>query len=76
MVCSTELSRPENQGLEKAMNLLQDLKNEIDEGAKGGPITWSDLIHIGGIYSCWIAMLCLQILLSLHVWLCGSLFAV
>lgn len=52
MVCSTELSRPENQGLEKALNVLQDLKKEIDEGAKGGPITWSDLIHIGGIHSC------------------------
>ncbi|CAM6007473.1 unnamed protein product [Sphagnum balticum] len=48
----TELSRPENQGLEKAMNVLQDLKKEIDEGAKGGPITWSDLIHIGAQSAC------------------------
>jgi hypothetical protein len=48
----TELSRPENQGLEKALNVLQDLKKEIDEGAKGGPITWSDLIHIGAQSAC------------------------
>lgn len=46
--CSAELSRQENQGLEKEMSFLEDLKKTVDDGAKGGPISWSDLIHLAG----------------------------
>ena len=48
--CSAELTRPENQGLEKAISFLEDLKKRTDEGAKGGPISWADLIHVAGMY--------------------------
>ncbi|KAG0626850.1 hypothetical protein M758_2G156400 [Ceratodon purpureus] len=43
-----ELSRPENEGLEKAINFLEIIKNSTDDAAvtKGGPISWADLIHI------------------------------
>jgi hypothetical protein len=71
MVC-----RPENQGLRERMNLLEDLK-EFDEGAKGCvPVTWSDLIHIRGIYTP-IAYLCFACKFYYHrMWgFCGSLFA-
>ena len=50
MRCSAELTRPENKGLEKAISFLEDLKKRTDEGAKGGPISWADLIHVAGMY--------------------------
>lgn len=50
MRCSAELTRPENQGLEKAISFLGDLKKRTDEGAKGGPISWADLIHVAGMH--------------------------
>lgn len=43
-----ELERPENKGLEKAVKLLESVKADIDEGAKGGPISWADIIQFGG----------------------------
>lgn len=43
-----ELNRPENKGLDKAMNFLENIKKSIDEAAatRGGPISYADLIHI------------------------------
>lgn len=51
LLCSLELNRPENKGLEKAISFLGDIKKSIDEGAVtlGGDITWADLIQIAGI---------------------------
>ena len=46
---SEELKRPENKGLEKAIELLRGVKEDIDTDAKGGPLGWADLIHFGGI---------------------------
>ncbi|OVA18421.1 heme peroxidase [Macleaya cordata] len=42
---SSEISRPENQGLSSALNLLEEAKKEIDSYSKGGPISFSDLIQ-------------------------------
>ncbi|XP_024520798.1 thylakoid lumenal 29 kDa protein, chloroplastic isoform X1 [Selaginella moellendorffii] len=45
---SEELKRPENVKLDSAVTFLEGLKKEIDEESKGGPISWADLIQIGG----------------------------
>ncbi|KAK7321205.1 hypothetical protein VNO77_31594 [Canavalia gladiata] len=45
---SSEISRPENQGLSAALNLLEEAKKEIDSYSKGGPISYADLIHCAG----------------------------
>ncbi|XP_010538933.1 PREDICTED: thylakoid lumenal 29 kDa protein, chloroplastic [Tarenaya hassleriana] len=42
---SSELSRPENQGLSAAMSLIEEAKKEIDSFSKGGPVSYSDLIQ-------------------------------
>ncbi|CAI9753530.1 unnamed protein product [Fraxinus pennsylvanica] len=42
---SSEISRPENKGLAAALNLLEEVKKEIDSYSKGGPISYADLIH-------------------------------
>lgn len=46
---SAELSRPENKGLQAALELLEGVKGEVDAGAgeKGGAITYADLIQFG-----------------------------
>ncbi|XP_027331312.1 thylakoid lumenal 29 kDa protein, chloroplastic isoform X2 [Abrus precatorius] len=45
---SSEISRPENKGLSAALNLLEEAKKEIDSYAKGGPISYADLIQYAG----------------------------
>ncbi|KAL5724093.1 L-ascorbate peroxidase [Ranunculus cassubicifolius] len=42
---SSEISRPENKGLSAALDLLEDVKKEIDSNSKGGPISYADLIQ-------------------------------
>ncbi|KAK9095659.1 hypothetical protein Scep_027128 [Stephania cephalantha] len=42
---SSEISRPENQGLSAALKLLEKAKQEIDSYSKGGPIAFADLIQ-------------------------------
>ncbi|KAI3883038.1 hypothetical protein MKX03_003463 [Papaver bracteatum] len=42
---SSELSRPENEGLSAALNFLEETKKEIDAYSKGGPISYADLIQ-------------------------------
>ncbi|KAJ7958977.1 thylakoid lumenal 29 kDa protein, chloroplastic [Quillaja saponaria] len=42
---SSEISRPENKGLSAALNLLEEAKKEIDSNARGGPISFADLIQ-------------------------------
>lgn len=42
-----ELGRPENAGLDAAVTFLEGVKAEIDDGAKGGPISYADLIQLG-----------------------------
>ncbi|KDP41418.1 hypothetical protein JCGZ_15825 [Jatropha curcas] len=42
---SSEISRPENEGLSAALNLLEEVKKEIDSYSKGGPISFADLIQ-------------------------------
>ncbi|XP_057442522.1 thylakoid lumenal 29 kDa protein, chloroplastic isoform X2 [Lotus japonicus] len=42
---SSEISRPENEGLSAALNLLEEAKKEIDSYSKGGPISYADLIQ-------------------------------
>ncbi|KAF6146219.1 hypothetical protein GIB67_011691 [Kingdonia uniflora] len=53
---SSEISRPENEGLSSALNLLEEAKKEIDLNSKGGPISYADLIQCAGerciAYSC------------------------
>jgi hypothetical protein len=46
---SDELSRPENKGLQNAVNFLETVKAQVDSETKGGPISWADLIQFGGI---------------------------
>ncbi|KAJ6304651.1 hypothetical protein OIU78_020268 [Salix suchowensis] len=41
---SSEISRPENNGLSAALNLIEEAKQEIDSYSKGGPISFADLI--------------------------------
>ncbi|KAK1436378.1 hypothetical protein QVD17_02157 [Tagetes erecta] len=43
---SSEISRPENQGLSAALSLVEEAKKEIDSYSKGGPISYSDLIQL------------------------------
>eukprot|EP00249_Psilotum_nudum_P025279 c29603_g1_i1 orf=680-1726(+) len=45
---SSELRRPENEGLAVAVDLLKGVKMEIDSESKGGPLAWSDLIQFAG----------------------------
>lgn len=42
---SSEISRPENKGLSKVLNFLEDAKKEIDSYSKGGAISYADLIQ-------------------------------
>ncbi|KAF9623716.1 hypothetical protein IFM89_004096 [Coptis chinensis] len=42
---SSEISRPENQGLSAVLNFLEEVKKEIDSNSKGGPISFADLIQ-------------------------------
>ncbi|KAF8380800.1 hypothetical protein HHK36_028294 [Tetracentron sinense] len=42
---SSEISRPENKGLSAALNLVEEVKKEIDSFSKGGPISFADLIQ-------------------------------
>ncbi|KAJ4843536.1 hypothetical protein Tsubulata_016339 [Turnera subulata] len=42
---SSEISRPENEGLSAVLSLLEEAKKEIDSYSKGGPISFADLIH-------------------------------
>ncbi|KAF5182253.1 Thylakoid lumenal protein [Thalictrum thalictroides] len=42
---SSEISRLENQGLSAALDLLEEVKKEIDSSSKGGPISYADLIQ-------------------------------
>ncbi|XP_049388076.1 thylakoid lumenal 29 kDa protein, chloroplastic [Solanum stenotomum] len=42
---SSEISRPENKGLDAALNLLEESKKVIDSDSKGGPISYADLIQ-------------------------------
>ncbi|KAL6984099.1 Thylakoid lumenal 29 kDa protein, chloroplastic, variant 2 [Sarracenia purpurea var. burkii] len=42
---SSEISRPENKGLSAAVDLLEEVKKEIDSFSKGGPISFADLIQ-------------------------------
>ncbi|CAI5526361.1 unnamed protein product [Closterium sp. Naga37s-1] len=44
---SEELSRPENKGLKAALQLLEGVKARVDKDAKGGPISYADLIQFG-----------------------------
>lgn len=44
----SEINRPENKGLLPAMNLLEELKKEIDAFSKGGPLSYADLIQFAG----------------------------
>ncbi|XP_048226870.1 thylakoid lumenal 29 kDa protein, chloroplastic isoform X4 [Ricinus communis] len=41
----SEISRPENEGLAAALNMLEEAKEEIDSYSKGGPISFADLIQ-------------------------------
>ncbi|KAL2653653.1 hypothetical protein R1flu_021781 [Riccia fluitans] len=45
-----ELDRPENRGLKEAVTLLEGVKKDMDVEfeTKGGPISWADLIQLGG----------------------------
>uniref|UniRef100_A0A0D6R8I7 Plant heme peroxidase family profile domain-containing protein n=1 Tax=Araucaria cunninghamii TaxID=56994 RepID=A0A0D6R8I7_ARACU len=45
---SSEIGRPENEGLLTAMKLLEDVKKEIDALSKGGPLSYADLIQLAG----------------------------
>ncbi|KAH9320574.1 hypothetical protein KI387_015213, partial [Taxus chinensis] len=45
---TSEIRRPENEGLLPAMKLLEDIKKEIDASSKGGPISYADLIQFAG----------------------------
>ncbi|KAJ7528906.1 hypothetical protein O6H91_15G081000 [Diphasiastrum complanatum] len=45
---SSELQRPENQGLQAAVKLLEDVKKKIDSESKGGPLSWADLTQLAG----------------------------
>lgn len=45
---SSEISRPENKNLAAALSLLEEAKKEIDSDAKGGPISYADLIQFAG----------------------------
>lgn len=42
---SSEISRPENKNLAAALSLLEEAKKEIDSDAKGGSISYADLIQ-------------------------------
>ncbi|XP_048226662.1 thylakoid lumenal 29 kDa protein, chloroplastic-like isoform X2 [Ricinus communis] len=42
---SSEISRPENEGLAAALNMLEEAKEEIDSYSKGGSISFADLIQ-------------------------------
>ncbi|XP_073285834.1 thylakoid lumenal 29 kDa protein, chloroplastic [Primulina huaijiensis] len=42
---SSEINRPENKGLSGALNLLEEVKKEVDSYSKAGPIAYADLIH-------------------------------
>lgn len=44
----SEINRPENKGLLPAMNLLEDVKKEIDASSKGRPLSYADLIQFAG----------------------------
>ncbi|GJP56135.1 hypothetical protein CLOM_g15185 [Closterium sp. NIES-68] len=44
---SEEISRSENKGLKAALQLLEGVKARVDEGAKGGPLSYADLIQFG-----------------------------
>ncbi|CAI5458701.1 unnamed protein product [Closterium sp. Yama58-4] len=44
---SEELSRPENKGLKAALQLLEGVKARVDKDAKGGPLSYADLIQFG-----------------------------
>ncbi|KAK7275792.1 hypothetical protein RIF29_16915 [Crotalaria pallida] len=43
---SSEINRPENQGLSAALNLVEEAKKEIDSYSKAGPISYADLISL------------------------------
>lgn len=46
---SEELGRPENKGLDKAVQLLEKVKGLLDASEdKSGPIGWADLIQLAG----------------------------
>ncbi|KAH9601965.1 hypothetical protein KSS87_000338 [Heliosperma pusillum] len=42
---SSEITRPENEGLSAALNLIEEVKKKIDSDSKGGPISYADLIQ-------------------------------
>ncbi|XP_074272733.1 thylakoid lumenal 29 kDa protein, chloroplastic [Silene latifolia] len=42
---SSEITRPENEGLSAALNLIEEAKKKIDSESKGGPISFADLIQ-------------------------------
>ncbi|EEF48545.1 L-ascorbate peroxidase, putative [Ricinus communis] len=46
---SSEISRPENEGLAAALNMLEEAKEEIDSYSKGGPISFADLIQCADV---------------------------
>uniref|UniRef100_A0A7N1A3R2 Plant heme peroxidase family profile domain-containing protein n=1 Tax=Kalanchoe fedtschenkoi TaxID=63787 RepID=A0A7N1A3R2_KALFE len=43
---SSEISRPENKALAPALQLLDQVKDQIDQISLGGPITYADLIQL------------------------------
>jgi hypothetical protein len=51
---SPEISRPENNGLSAALDLLVEAEKEIDSYSKGGPISFADLIQFAGALYFWL----------------------